>query len=173
MTRSDPACMLLRAPGAVSGSALECVALLTTHRRDVERIIRSRHILDRLLGPGNAPTRSRRRLPGGLTSRFAGGGADSALWAEGKPKRGVVVVLPGPAPELVPELVEFSESRADMVTARVVDDELEVSLLVPRIGRGASSDSSTARPGMGSRPQRRRVCSSCFGLTLLVKPAAA
>ena len=41
----------------------------------------------------------------------------------------MVVVLPGPAPELVPELVEFLESRADMVTARVGNDELEVSLL--------------------------------------------
>ena len=40
-----------------------------------------------------------------------------------------MVVLPGPAPELVPELVEFLESRADMVTARVGNDELEVSLL--------------------------------------------
>lgn len=32
-------------------------------------------------------------------------------------------------PELVPELVEFLESRADMVTARVGEDEIEVSLL--------------------------------------------
>ena len=32
-------------------------------------------------------------------------------------------------PELVPELVEFLESRADMVIARVGEDEIEVSLL--------------------------------------------
>ena len=32
-------------------------------------------------------------------------------------------------PELLPELVEFLESRADMVTARVGEDEIEVSLL--------------------------------------------
>ena len=32
-------------------------------------------------------------------------------------------------PELVPELVEFLESRADVVTAQVAEDEIEVSLL--------------------------------------------
>jgi hypothetical protein len=32
-------------------------------------------------------------------------------------------------PELLPELVEFLESRADMVTARMGEDEIEVSLL--------------------------------------------
>jgi hypothetical protein len=32
-------------------------------------------------------------------------------------------------PELLPELAEFLESRADMVRARMGEDEIEVSLL--------------------------------------------
>jgi hypothetical protein len=35
-------------------------------------------------------------------------------------------------PELVPDLVEFLQSRADVLTARVAKDEVEVALLAPR-----------------------------------------
>ena len=47
--RSDPHVLLCELRVLSQDLALECVTLLTAHRRDVKRIIPSGHILDRLL----------------------------------------------------------------------------------------------------------------------------
>jgi hypothetical protein len=45
--RSDPHVLLCELRVLSQDLALECVALLTTHRSNVERIIKSSHVLDR------------------------------------------------------------------------------------------------------------------------------
>jgi hypothetical protein len=55
LDRSDPHVLLCEFRVLSQDLALECVALLTTHRSNVERIVRSRDVLDRLFGPAMDP----------------------------------------------------------------------------------------------------------------------